>query len=74
MSFLNCDATIEALPRVIDIMGEELDWSETRKQSEFVEGIHFMLSMGVEPSRIEELSKVPLVEARRWRDGVASPQ
>ncbi|WFD32763.1 glycerol-3-phosphate dehydrogenase [Malassezia sp. CBS 17886] len=73
MSFLDTQATIEALPRIIDIMGEELDWSETRKQSEFEECINFLGSMGVEPGRVAELSKVPLVEARRWKD-TSSPR
>ncbi|KAL4399522.1 mitochondrial glycerol-3-phosphate dehydrogenase [Malassezia pachydermatis] len=73
MSFLNTEATIEALPRIIDIMGEELDWSETRKQTEFQEGILFLSSMGVEPSRVAELAKHSLVEARRWKD-LSSPR
>lgn len=68
MAFLDTEATMEALPRVIDIMGEELDWTETRKQLEFQEGINFLSSMGVDPVRIAELAKTPLVEARRWKE------
>lgn len=74
MSFLNTEATIEALPRIIDIMGEELDWSETRKQSEFAEGIQFLESMGVDALRVAELAKTSLVEARRWKDHQSSPR
>lgn len=74
MSFLDTEATIAALPRVIDIMGEELDWSETRKQTEFQEGIQFLASMGVDPQRVAELAKTPLVEARRWKDSNPPPR
>lgn len=68
MSFLNTEATIEALPRIVDIMGEELNWTETRKQAEFREGILFLASMGVDISRVNELANVSLVEARTWKD------
>ena len=68
MSFLNTEATIEALPRVIDIMGEELNWNESRRQSEFEEGIEFLASMGVSPERLKQISQIPLTDARRWRD------
>ncbi|WFD34199.1 glycerol-3-phosphate dehydrogenase [Malassezia cuniculi] len=68
MSFLNTEATIEALPRVIDIMGEELNWNESRRQLEFEEGIAFLASMGVHPDRLKQISNIPLSEARRWKD------
>ena len=68
MSFLNTEATIEALPRIVDIMGEELDWSETRKQAEFSNAILFMASMGVDMARVNELAKESLVKARTWKD------
>ncbi|PKI82702.1 glycerol-3-phosphate dehydrogenase [Malassezia vespertilionis] len=68
LSFLDTQATIEALPRVIDIMGEELNWTETRKLEEFKEAIYFLASMGVDPSRCAELASVPLVDARRWSE------
>lgn len=68
MSFLNTEATIEALPRVIDIMGEELNWNESRRQSEFEQGIEFLSSMGVTPERLKQISEIPLTDARRWRD------
>lgn len=68
MSFLNTEATIEALPRIVDIMGEELDWSETRKQAEFSNAILFMATMGVDMTRVNELAKESLVKARTWKD------
>jgi hypothetical protein len=47
LSFLNVQATVESLPRVIDIMGEELGWNATRKETEFDQAIYFLRSMGL---------------------------
>nr|ODN86463.1 glycerol-3-phosphate dehydrogenase [Cryptococcus depauperatus CBS 7841] len=54
LSFLNVQATIEALPRVIDIMGEELGWNKNRKKQEFDNAIEFLKSMG-----LPEVSQTP---------------
>ena len=32
LAFTNVHAAKEALPRIVEIMGQELDWSEERKQ------------------------------------------
>ena len=32
LAFTNVYAAKEALPRIVDIMGQELDWSEQRKK------------------------------------------
>ncbi|WFD01155.1 glycerol-3-phosphate dehydrogenase [Malassezia yamatoensis] len=66
MSFLDTEATIECLPRVIDLMGEELDWSESRRQLEFEESLHFLTSMGVDRGRVGQLVQTPMADARRW--------
>ncbi|KAK8865817.1 hypothetical protein IAR55_000964 [Kwoniella newhampshirensis] len=47
LSFLNVQATLESLPRVIDIMGEELGWDKGRKEKEFVDAVEFLKSMGL---------------------------
>lgn len=47
LSFLNVQATVETLPRVIDIMGEELGWNAARKEQEFDQAIYFLRSMGL---------------------------
>lgn len=47
LSFLNAQAALQALPRVIDIMGEELSWSEARKETEWAESVRFLASMGL---------------------------
>lgn len=35
LAFLNAQAAEEALPKIIDIMGEELKWSSQEKQVNF---------------------------------------
>ena len=47
ISFLNVQATLECLPRVIDIMGEELGWDLARKEVEFESAQEFLRSMGL---------------------------
>lgn len=47
LSFLNVQATVETLPRVIDIMGEELGWNASRKEKEFDQAVYFLRSMGL---------------------------
>jgi glycerol-3-phosphate dehydrogenase len=32
LAFLNAEAALESLPTVIDLMGEELEWSHTRDE------------------------------------------
>ncbi|KAF2771282.1 DAO-domain-containing protein [Teratosphaeria nubilosa] len=47
LSFLNAQAALEALPQVIDLMGEELRWSKQRKDTEWKDSISFLGSMGL---------------------------
>jgi glycerol-3-phosphate dehydrogenase len=47
LSFLNVQMTLEALPRVLDIMGEELGWDAKRKEVEFDQAVYFLRSMGL---------------------------
>lgn len=47
LSFLNARAALEALPRVVDIMAGELDWSTARKKEELRRGVQFLESMGL---------------------------
>ena len=50
LSFLNAQAAAEALPRVVDIMAEELNWSTAHKQEELARTTRFLQSMGLPPS------------------------
>jgi glycerol-3-phosphate dehydrogenase len=47
LSFLNAQAALHSLPKVIDIMGDELHWSQQRKQTEWTETVQFLASMGL---------------------------
>ena len=52
LSFLNVQATLDALPRVIDLMSEELGWDNKRKEVEFDETLEFLKSMGLPEVRL----------------------
>ncbi|KAK0634790.1 glycerol-3-phosphate dehydrogenase [Bombardia bombarda] len=47
LAFLNAQAALEALPRVIDIMSEELGWGKAREEREWRETVSFLESMGL---------------------------
>ena len=40
-------AALEALPKIIDLMSEELHWSSTRKEREWKDSVAFLASMGL---------------------------
>lgn len=52
LAFLNAQAALEALPKVIDIMSEELKWDNKRKETEWKNGITFLGSMGLPKSKL----------------------
>lgn len=52
LSFLNAQAALEALPKVIDLMTEELGWSKKRKDVEWKETVSFLASMGLPKSKL----------------------
>ncbi|KAJ9653858.1 mitochondrial glycerol-3-phosphate dehydrogenase [Neophaeococcomyces mojaviensis] len=47
LAFLNAQAALEALPKVIDLMAEELKWDTKRKDVEFNNAVQFLGSMGL---------------------------
>ena len=47
LAFLDCQSAFEAMPRVIEIMGEELNWSKERKERERLETVEFLKTMGL---------------------------
>ena len=49
LSFLNAQATLGALPRVVEIMAEDLGWSHSRQQAEIDRATKFLASMGLPP-------------------------
>ncbi|KAI0953405.1 glycerol-3-phosphate dehydrogenase, variant 3 [Taiwanofungus camphoratus] len=52
LSFLNAQATLDALPRVVDIMAEELKWSSSQKQEQIEMATNFLGSMGLPPGAV----------------------
>ncbi|BGP51636.1 mitochondrial glycerol-3-phosphate dehydrogenase [Rhodotorula kratochvilovae] len=56
LSFLNSEAALEALPRVIDMMSTELGWDQRRKDKEFRDACEFLTSMGIAKERMEGLT------------------
>ncbi|KIJ17593.1 hypothetical protein PAXINDRAFT_110970 [Paxillus involutus ATCC 200175] len=49
LAFVNAQAALVALPRVIEIMSKELEWSRAREREEFERGVKFLGSMGLAP-------------------------
>lgn len=47
LAFLNAQASLDVLPRVIDIMGEELNWSKKKRDQEWKDSVEFLLTMGL---------------------------
>jgi len=52
LAFLNAQAALEALPQVIDLMGEELAWSKVRKAREWQDAVSFLGSMGLPKGKL----------------------
>jgi glycerol-3-phosphate dehydrogenase len=52
LAFLNAQAALEALPKVIDIMSEELKWDSKRKEREWRESVEFLGSMGLPKGKL----------------------
>ncbi|KAB8267279.1 FAD dependent oxidoreductase-domain-containing protein [Aspergillus minisclerotigenes] len=50
LAFLNAEAALEALPNIIDLMSEELNWDNKRKDLEWKESVSFLSSMGLPKS------------------------
>ncbi|KAL1957905.1 hypothetical protein VTO42DRAFT_5470 [Malbranchea cinnamomea] len=52
LAFLNAQAALEALPMVIDLMAEELNWDDKRKELEWGEAVRFLTTMGLPTERL----------------------
>jgi len=61
LSFLNAQAALQALPRVIDIMGDELKWSSARRESEWKDTVSFLESMGL-PSELLQITRAEVLK------------
>ncbi|KAL9002214.1 MAG: hypothetical protein Q9188_004848 [Gyalolechia gomerana] len=52
LAFLNAQAALEALPTVIDLMSEELNWDRRRQEKEWRDTVQFLASMGLAKSKL----------------------
>ena len=52
LAFLNAQAALESLPKVIDLMAEELNWDQKRKDREWKDTVQFLASMGLAKSKL----------------------
>lgn len=52
LAFLNAQATLEALPKVIDLMAEELGWSNRRRDREWKDALAYLGSMGLPKGKL----------------------
>ncbi|KAL9578578.1 MAG: hypothetical protein Q9212_005629 [Teloschistes hypoglaucus] len=57
LAFLNAQAALEALPRVIDLMSEELQWDKKRQEKEWKDTVQFLASMGLAKSKLSVTRK-----------------
>ncbi|KAE8220174.1 hypothetical protein CF319_g6263 [Tilletia indica] len=60
LAFLNAEAAVSALPRVIELMSKELGWDKKRQAKEYSDSVEFMASMGVPESRVVTLQSMGL--------------
>ncbi|KAF2178086.1 glycerol-3-phosphate dehydrogenase mitochondrial precursor [Zopfia rhizophila CBS 207.26] len=52
LAFLNAQAALEALPTVIDLMSEELQWDSKRKEREWKDAVAYLGSMGLPKGKL----------------------
>ncbi|KAJ1303403.1 hypothetical protein OPQ81_011595 [Rhizoctonia solani] len=72
LAFLNAQAALEALPRVVSIMGDELGWSASRRKQEIERTANFLVSMGLfnAPEQVKALGVDKLVAATSSAGGI----
>ena len=70
LSFLSAQAAFEALPRVVDIMAEELNWNTARKQQEMTRTTRFLQSMGLPPGAVVLGGPARSSSSQDWYDWV----
>ncbi|KAG5634611.1 hypothetical protein H0H81_001380 [Sphagnurus paluster] len=63
LSFLNVHAALAALPRVVDIMADELNWSLSERKAQIARAVAFFESMGLPRGAISTMP-APLPRGR----------
>ncbi|KFZ03954.1 hypothetical protein V502_10525 [Pseudogymnoascus sp. VKM F-4520 (FW-2644)] len=72
LSFLDVQAALEALPRVIDLMGDELQWSAARKEVEWADTVKFLEGMGL-PANKFGITMEEVLKARVTKNADEKP-
>ncbi|KAI8087016.1 FAD dependent oxidoreductase-domain-containing protein [Gilbertella persicaria] len=54
LAFLNAEAALQSLPKVIEIMSEELKWDKERQKKEYAEAAVFLTTMGLAQEAAEQ--------------------
>ncbi|KAF5019758.1 hypothetical protein F66182_8230 [Fusarium sp. NRRL 66182] len=73
LAFLNAQAALEALPKVVDIMTEELKWDHRRQDLEWKEAVAYLESMGLPKPMLTvtrkqvEQGKLDFVNSLEWQ-------
>lgn len=68
LAFVDAQAALAALPRVIEIMSKELGWSRARQRAEYASGVQFLGSMGLAPgTAVSDSAHAGWEGARSWR-------
>ena len=65
LAFLNAEAAFDSLPRVVDIMGEELGWSYSQRRKQIAAAVKFLGSMGLPPV-LTFTSNLPEPISKSW--------
>ncbi|ODH46538.1 hypothetical protein GX48_07376 [Paracoccidioides brasiliensis] len=75
LAFVDTNAALQALPGLIDLMAEEMKWSDEKKEREWTDTIRFLASMGL-PADMMSVTREQVmagkVAAKIGEDAVAS--
>jgi glycerol-3-phosphate dehydrogenase len=74
LSFLDAQGALDALPRVVEIMAEELGWTRGQKKQQIENAMLFLSSMGLAPDAgtavaVPDPAMKGLLERALWRVG-----
>ncbi|KIK55114.1 hypothetical protein GYMLUDRAFT_62718 [Collybiopsis luxurians FD-317 M1] len=74
LTFLNAQASLDALPRVVDIMADHLGWDLSRKKKEIRNTVKFLESMGLKREVVEaqfkDVGGFPEPIPRGWKETI----
>jgi glycerol-3-phosphate dehydrogenase len=69
LSFMDAQAALEALPKVVDLMSEQLQWSKKKQELEWSQTVRFLGTMGL-PASMIGLSREDVMQGKLGQDFV----